>query len=178
LGTNKLYTYVVDTCEKFDSKFSTVTLGERITVKPKGYKRGLGGQSARNIPISDVNVCAHHLNEIKHRYGLVSFRIIPPDRWNKESVVELIGRRSRDVDMAGSEVFRNYGAGGSHCSASHTHGGEKDVIADLSMSKRTYTEQLGHQSPYVVTLVSRPFSTANQSSRVVTLVNSLANNSS
>ena len=49
----KVYRYhsIQDYDPDWDSKFSTVTQGQSIAVKSKGYKASLGGDVARHIPI-------------------------------------------------------------------------------------------------------------------------------
>ena len=48
----KVYRYdnIVDYDREWDSKFSTVTQGQSIAVKGRGYKASLGGDVARHIP--------------------------------------------------------------------------------------------------------------------------------
>ena len=45
------YASIADYDPEWDKKFNTVTGGQSIVVKPRGYKRSLQGCEARNIPI-------------------------------------------------------------------------------------------------------------------------------
>ena len=53
-------------------------------------------------------ICQLDRADLKHRHNLVDVLHIEPEiaGWNKSDIIEVIGRRARDVDMAGAEVYR------------------------------------------------------------------------
>ena len=97
------YASVRELAREWDSKFSTVTQGEQITVKPSGYKKSLGNYEARHIPIAAQSA---HMVDVEHlkrlHLNLTSIHLHPsePNGWNKNRYIEIRGRKHRDVDMA------------------------------------------------------------------------------
>jgi hypothetical protein len=106
----KVYRYdsIADYDREWDTKFSTVTQGQSIAVKAKGYKANLCGYEARHIPIpSECELDIEGLKRI-HPF-LTSVNVIPrePHGFNTSDLLEIRGRRCREVDMAGAGIYRS-----------------------------------------------------------------------
>ena len=102
------YDCVQDHDRQWDFKFSTVTRGQSVAVKCAGYKSSLSCHS-RHIPIPGKMTCtSDFLDDLKIQQPLLtSIHLHPaePDGWNKMPLIEIRGRRPRDVDIVGAEIF-------------------------------------------------------------------------
>ena len=94
--TVRRYANVGDYDREWDAKFSTVTEGKTIVVKPKGYKRSIGQQHVRNVPIADVQRFANDLEDIKRQPIVVAGGFLKRSRkWKRKSQMAKKTRRRK-----------------------------------------------------------------------------------
>ena len=102
------YNSIGDYDREWDKKFSTVTAGTSIAVKSQGYRRSLGSLLARNVPLASAWAAdSVNLTSVQAKFNLTSIKVIPAGLggWNEHLLVEVCGRRARDVDMAAVEIL-------------------------------------------------------------------------
>jgi len=100
------YASISDYDTEWDNKFTTVTEGESIVVRPSVKKTNSRGSESRFISIpTGMEVDA---DNIKRSYALLTGAIVHPPRPadpNRGASLEVRGRRRRDVDVAAAQIY-------------------------------------------------------------------------